>query len=955
MSFPARRGAALAVAACGAGLLLACLTLVHIEAGSIGVLPDGSVLPPGWHLSFQARRAARQGPGPIETSGGVQVDSPEGSRQEIAYRLRIDLAPAAIAAVAAEPASGSPARLWARAAEQEIRALAGRQGDFALLRAGAGRRHMLEALGRRPPLAGSRLADVRLGAAAAAQRQGRPMHAPVILVGLDGADWRVIEPLLAAGKLPTLRGLLDSGARAHLRSSPPLLSPLLWTSVATGVAPDRHGVVDFTVYDAATRDRAPISSRARKAPALWNILTAYGLDSAWIGWWATWPAEPVAGLMVSDRVAYSLFAVDGGEGSAGKVYPPESWPEVRNRLTPAARVPWEDLRAFVGLGAADLDRLRRRAAPAPGSDFDDRLDHLRQVVASTRTYFDVALLARRRLAPDLLAVYFQGVDEVSHRFMHFVPPPRLRADPEEVRRFGGAVAAFYREQDRLLGALLADPWPGAPRPVVMAISDHGFLSGEARPSRPADQFVGGAADWHRLHGIFVVSGPGVRRSDLGTVSIYDVFPTLLYLCGIPVPEDLPGRVLLESFEDSHRQAYALVRTPALQVPFGPPPDSGAVLSERERAEELGRLRALGYVGAAGAGEAGPSAPPSGAAASGGARASAAPGRPVSATIDLHDEFLTAHMNLGALYSERGDWESAALEYRAVAQRFPSYAPALYKHMESEHRCGRRAEAWAAAERLLGLDARPAEWLPAIAAVAAAAGEGGKMRAALAAPRRAAQRAPVWSALGILDLGEGRTAEGTALLWRALEADPLRVEALETLYELDASPRVRERLIGALRRALDVAPRSVLHLNYLAGLLVAAGRCSEARPHLSAALEEDPDSAPAYVNLAKCQAAEGSLQEAVATLERGLARAPDDLALLTTLGALEAGRGRLERGVALLERASALAPRDTAILNALGLAHLQSGARSAAREILGRSLAADPAQPEVRALLEQIPN
>jgi predicted AlkP superfamily phosphohydrolase/phosphomutase len=80
----------------------------------------------------------------------------------------------------------------------------------------------------------------------------------------------------------------------------------------------------------------------------------------------------------------------------------------------------------------------------------------------------------------------------------------------------------------------------------LVVSDHGFLSGESRPPRPADEFEGGAADWHRLHGVFLISGPGVKRGDLGTVSLYDLFPTLLYLCGLPVPEGIPGRVILEA-------------------------------------------------------------------------------------------------------------------------------------------------------------------------------------------------------------------------------------------------------------------------------------------------------------------------------------------------------------------------------------------------------------------------
>lgn len=945
----ARRTAA-AILVAGAALVAGRLFVVRVGPGSVGVLPGGRVLAPGWHLSPSASRMIRVLPGPLTVEGTAKVETPEGARREVPYRLEAWLDPDALAEVGRDPASGAPGARWKRAAEDAIREAASGPSGPALLRAGPGRRRALESLRDRPALADSRVQDLRLGAAAASGLRGRPPLAPIVLVGLDGADWLIIEPLLATGKLPNLEKLVRGGARAHLRSTPPLLSPLLWTSVVTGIPPDRHGVVDFTVYDPATRDRAPISSRARRVPALWNVLTAYGLDSAWFGWWATWPAEPVSGLMVSDRAAYSLFAAADRQEAAGKVYPPETWSDVGPRLMRAEEIPWRDLRHYVALNDADLVQLERRASVRAGEEYTDRLDHLRQIVASTRSYFELARWARGELRPDLLAVYFQGIDEVSHRFMHYAPPPRLRLPADEVRRFGAAVESFYREQDRLLGLLLAAPRAGAPEPVVMIVSDHGFLSGAARPPRPADEFEGGAADWHRLHGVFLMAGPGIRRADLDTVSLYDVFPTLLYLCGIPLPDGLPGRPLLEAFDESVRKERTVDTIAALDVKFGPEEDGAGGWTESERTESLSRLRALGYVaGPAGAGEEG-----SAVATVAGARPPVA-GRPGAAVSpDLDNEFLTAHMNLGALYAERGEWESAVAEYRAVAERYPRHAPSLYKWMDSEFRRGQAPAAWTPAAQLLDLDPPPLEWLPAIAEVAAAAGRGAEVRSALGTPPPESASAGVWSALGILEYKEGRLDRAAPLLWRALEMDPLRTETIEALFRIDPTPSGRARLGAALRRALQIAPRSVFHLNYLAGLLVSDGGCAEARPLLVAALEERPDSAPARVNQAKCLAAEGNLEEAVALLERALRGAPDDLGVLSTLGALEAGRGRLERAIELLERALSRAPDDTSILNALALARLQSGQTVQARELLHRSLAENPAQPDVRSLLGQIP-
>ncbi|MCZ6779434.1 MAG: alkaline phosphatase family protein [Acidobacteria bacterium] len=922
-----------------AALIIAGLAVgvTRVPPGNIGVLPDGKVLPPGWHLRLFASRPELEGPGALSLEGEARLDTPEGSRLAISYRLEVLVDPETLQHVSENLGLGAPGKRWKDALTAVLKETIAADGG-SLLYTGVVRRTVLERLrSSAAPLPGSRVVDLKLGVAAAGGQSSRLVDTPIIFIGLDGADWLFMKPLLAAGKLPALADLISRGARAQLRSARPLLSPLLWTSMVTGVSPDRHGIVDFTVYDPAIQDRTPISSGARRRPALWNVLTGYGLHGAWIGWWATWPAEPVAGLMVSDQVSYSLFALDDAGSSSHKVFPAPAWREVRKRIISGGDVPWNDLRRFARLTDADVTDLEARPALKPGQEFEDRLEHLRQILASTRTYHALALWAREVLQPDLLAVYYQGIDEVSHRFMHYASPVRMEVPPDEVARFGKTVEEFYRYQDKLLGELIAGRNPGSPgrEPVVLVVSDHGFLSGEARPLRPADEFEGGAADWHRLHGIFILAGPGVRKADLGSVSIYDLFPTLLYLCGIPVPEGLPGRALLEALEPSLVRQNPLRSVADLEVPFGSETPATTTLPQGERTEALARLRALGYVG----GFSGP------------IEAAGALGKnpPSTAQGDLRNEFLTAHMNLGTVYAEREEWEQAAREYRSVAERFPRHAPGLYKWMESEFQGGNSAAAWEAAERLLALPSLPPEWVPGIAEVAAAAGHEATLENFLGGFSDASS---AHAARGVLAAQAGRPQEAAAYFRRALDAQPLRTEAIDALFTLESSPDGREDLTRRLYKALEIAPRSVFHLNYLAGLLVSAGRCEEARPHILAALEESPDSAPALANLAKCLVAQGQLEQAVAALERGLRVTPDDHGLLTTLGALEASRGRLPRAIELLERARERFPRDSSILNALGLAQLQSGRPEEARQLLEQSLEADPDQPDVRSLLSQ---
>ena len=171
-----------------------------------------------------------------------------------------------------------------------------------------------------------------------------PPHAtpPLLLIGVDGADWHYLEPLIARGQLPHFAALRERGAWGPLASFKPTLSPLVWTTLVTGKLPAEHGVEDFLMHTvdgvaaalprlrlpagigAATlekqlRDRrlireSPVGSEARRVPTLWNIATAHASRMAVVHWWATTNPEPVLGALISPRVYYATVEGD----SAGR-------------------------------------------------------------------------------------------------------------------------------------------------------------------------------------------------------------------------------------------------------------------------------------------------------------------------------------------------------------------------------------------------------------------------------------------------------------------------------------------------------------------------------------------------------------------------------------------------------------------------------------------------------------
>ena len=123
----------------------------------------------------------------------------------------------------------------------------------------------------------------------------------LLVVGWDAADWKIIDPLLAAGEMPHLASVITEGVRGNHATLYPPLSPLLWTSIATGKRPGKHGIHGFAEPAEDGLSVRPISNLGRKTKAFWNILNQEGKRSVVVGWWPSHPAEPINGAMVSDH------------------------------------------------------------------------------------------------------------------------------------------------------------------------------------------------------------------------------------------------------------------------------------------------------------------------------------------------------------------------------------------------------------------------------------------------------------------------------------------------------------------------------------------------------------------------------------------------------------------------------------------------------------------------------
>ena len=405
--------------------------------------------------------------------------------------------------------------------------------------------------------------------------------ARVIWLGLDGLDWELLDRLSQEGKMPNWARLASEGFRADLRSFYPVLSPILWTTAATGVGPDVHRVLDFQETDPKSGTKLPVSGLSRAVPAVWNIASAAGKKVGVVGWWATHPAEEVDGFFVSDRASPLLF---GDLPRAGVAFPASLAPGVEQVVARDGAVSDPDIARFIDLSPADI-----AAARGSGAGMENPVVALSRILAATRVNHRIARELYDRNRPDLMALYLEGTDEIGHVFAPYVAP-RLECTSEaDFARYHRAVDVYYGLVDRMLGQWMRRAKEDGATLVVH--SDHGFKWGEDRTCARSSFNWSTAAYWHRMNGVFAAWGARVRPSKNRTkVSIFDVAPTVLALVGLPVDRRMTGRPVAVAFgglatlPKKDLFGTVVVRRVAAES-----------LSTAEASEYAKKLRALGYL------------------------------------------------------------------------------------------------------------------------------------------------------------------------------------------------------------------------------------------------------------------------------------------------------------------------------------------------------------------------
>lgn len=289
----------------------------------------------------------------------------------------------------------------------------------------------------------------------AAAAPPRPLPAVIerlLIIGLDGATFDVLNPMMAEGRMPRLRAAVESGASGTLYSTVPPITPAAWTTFLCGKQPGRHGVLDFEWYDVDT-GRLQLNSTRRVSHVrnLWQILSEKGLRVGSVNVPMTYPPTPVNGFMVS--------GFDAPGPKSDFVYPRELREEILAR--------WPD---------PTLKSKWRSRVVGAEEQFARNLQYV------SRSFHQGAEMTQHlgdRFGWDVLMVVFKLVDNLQHKTWKYLDPRWVGRDT----RRRELVKGCFAELDAAVGRLL--DYAEANGAAVMMVSDHGHgsLDGKVYPNR----------------------------------------------------------------------------------------------------------------------------------------------------------------------------------------------------------------------------------------------------------------------------------------------------------------------------------------------------------------------------------------------------------------------------------------------------------------------------------------
>jgi hypothetical protein len=404
----------------------------------------------------------------------------------------------------------------------------------------------------------------------------------VLVFGVDGANWKVFGPLIENGKMPVAGKLVESGVHATLISPPPQVSPAIWTTMVTGRRRKEHGIQQYLrvslpgvcgfAFESLAQDKSlvpffwvglgyfmvgmaegvPPTSDQVRVKTLWHMVADGGGRSLVLGWPATWPAEAVPGLIVSDRFGpgeLDMFSPPR-ESLDRLVHPQKAQERLEPLVVDSQGDPGPMLKALADLSERESQEL---VAYAHNPLLPTAASLLTAVYDADLSYLNFMQNEISNGSYRLGLIMLTGPDMAMHAFFRdrFPQDFGLKQSPHPKR--GRIIDRIHSRVDKRIGEIIE---AAGEETVVMIISDHGMQADPRNFIWPG---------WHGPEALLILSGGPVRPAgEIQDVDYLDVAPTILYLLGYPLPEDLPGRVLTESIDEGFLRKFPVRTIPSYE-------------------------------------------------------------------------------------------------------------------------------------------------------------------------------------------------------------------------------------------------------------------------------------------------------------------------------------------------------------------------------------------------------
>jgi hypothetical protein len=374
---------------------------------------------------------------------------------------------------------------------------------------------------------------------------------PLLVIGLDGGNWRTLEPVLKRGGAPTLERLIAAGVRGEVKALwAPYWSTPAWAAILTGHSREDVGVYeDLTAtltgfpafelplqFDLAlnplfsleygliqTNVIEPTPAPRTRLPRepVWQRLSTAGVKTAVVRFPFTYPAQGQADYVVSNRAIVDLWDELSVEtGASDQLIAPETIRPLLGKLSsPAA--PVDDL-------------LRSPNWPQPHDSLMNSVEVVKRVAHIDTAMNDILVdLLTDDPAIRVAMIHVTGFDAVSHALWQYRFPEDFPDGPPasaDIEQLGPVIDRYLVRFDAQVAKLIAS-FPSTPNVII--VSDHG-----EGPSDLRTIWRG----WHDTPGLFIAAGPDIaHQPDMRQVSYYDIVPTILQLQKFAMPDDLRGR------------------------------------------------------------------------------------------------------------------------------------------------------------------------------------------------------------------------------------------------------------------------------------------------------------------------------------------------------------------------------------------------------------------------------